>query len=911
MKLDVLRSRMLGLMEVLYSIQSLHALLLSRGREMKLEDFREFARDPVARHAGLLALTWNPRVKEADRVALESSMSTVLGRDWTIKELDGESQLRIASQRDSYVPVLFVQPMDRNEAVLGFDLASEQRRRLALEHARDTGDPFTTPPVRLVQEPEDQLGCLVVLPLYAGPVKTVAQRRAKLTGFASAAFRIGDMVDSVVLPDGAGEEDDRLEVAVFDKSPEANLIYRRSTPDWRDDAPDMAVEWLEFAGARWRVRVQAKDRSETSEEAAEPNASQSHSSRYRDIVENALVGIFQTTTDGRYLSANPAMARIYGYASPEELMQELSDIGTQLYVDKARREEFRQLVRQHDTISGFESQVRRRDGVIIWISEKARAVRDTTGRLLHYEGIVEDVTEIRYARASLERANEDLRARDEEKSHLLSQTNAALMVEIEERKRAEKASISANEAKSAFLSHMSHEIRTPLNAVIGYAQILQRDASLDTAQRQAVEALAAGSDHLLALVDRVLDLSKIEAGRMEVRPSAFDLQEMVGLMKSMFRNRCQQKRLDFVAHCDEPGGLVEGDEILLRQVLINLLSNAVKFTDLGMVSLTVRKVDDVAWNFEVADSGMGIEPDVQERIFEPYQQAAAGRLHGGTGLGLTIIKRQIELMGGKLELDSAPGRGSRFFFTLPLIADLLPDNDHRSALSQMTSVTLLPGQRVTALVVDDVAENRQLLERMLIMTGCDVLQACNGLEALELAEAHAPDIVFMDIWMPEMNGIEAAQLLLKRFRTGSMKIVAHSASAFDHEARRYLEAGFEDFFPKPFRFERLCACLVTLLPERFSTKQDMTANSPLAWHAAPVSLPAALSQRLRAAADTYNITGLKECLPDLAAVEREGAEASRHLAALIAAYDMEGIIAFLQSHTNAAKQVNAPANAAP
>jgi len=243
--------------------------------------------------------------------------------------------------------------------------------------------------------------------------------------------------------------------------------------------------------------------------------------------------------------------------------------------------------RSTDRCRIFESQVRRKDGTVIWISEKARAVRDDRDAILYYEGAVEDVTERKQVAETLQKAHDELEVRVAERTAELAKSNEALQAEIVERKRAEDAAETASKAKSTFLAHMSHEIRTPLNAILGYAQILQRNQNLTPDQRRAVETIASSGSHLFGLIDDVLDISKIEAGRMELQSANFDLHSLVKRLASMFQHRCQQKRHPFAHREFHPATLLGAcDEGKLRQVLINLSANAVKFTETGEVVLT-------------------------------------------------------------------------------------------------------------------------------------------------------------------------------------------------------------------------------------------------------------------------------------------------------------------------------------
>lgn len=327
---------------------------------------------------------------------------------------------------------------------------------------------------------------------------------------------------------------------------------------------------------------------------------------------------------------------------------------------------------------------------------------------------------------------------------------------------------------------------------------------LTAKQRKAIDTIDSNGQHLLGLINDILDISKIEAGREELRPSNFDLQTMLQGLESMFAMRCGQKKLAWRFEEDLPSPAVHADESKLRQVLINLLGNAVKFTSAGEVSLRVT-TDDDRYTFEVADSGPGIPPDKQVSIFAPFQQEVEGVRQGGTGLGLAISSRHIELMGGKIQLDSSPGAGARFFFTLTLPASAAPiiaaekgDWSHVQHLAAGTSVR--------ALVVDDVETNRDVLGLFLSDIGVEVEKAENGLRALECVRQQMPDIIFLDILMPELDGPGTVEQLFAEYGTDATKIVAVSASVFDHQRKNYMDMGFNHFIDKPVRSATVYQC---------------------------------------------------------------------------------------------------------
>jgi signal transduction histidine kinase/CheY-like chemotaxis protein len=503
----------------------------------------------------------------------------------------------------------------------------------------------------------------------------------------------------------------------------------------------------------------------------------------------------------------------------------------------------------------------------------------------------------RRAAQDLQDAHAELVSAHAELVQAHNEMEARIEVRTRELRAAKEEAEKANVSKSVFLANMSHEIRTPLNAILGFAQILVRDPGLLAQQREKVAAIEGAGNHLLELINEILDLSKIEAGKMELHRVSFDLGEQLRGLAQLFAARCGLKQLAFELDVGLPELCpVLGDQAKLRQVLINLLGNAVKFTDAGEVRLGVHVGAEHRYRFEVSDSGPGIASEAQAQLFKPFQQGEAGRDKGGTGLGLAISQRQVALMGGQLVVDSAPGRGSRFGFDLVLP----PSEDFAAAHAADPAgyARLAPGQRACALVVDDVAVNRDILAHILHEIGLEVREAGDGLEALAAIEVERPDIVFMDIRMPNLDGMDAMRQLRARYGAACPPCVAITASTLVHETDEYARIGFVDYIAKPFRFERVHQALARHagLQRVAATEAGPDAGAaPVPGDAPACRLPDALRARLCAHAELYRLTELDQALAELHALGPAEARLAGFLAELARRHDMDAVLAHLQA----------------
>ena len=502
--------------------------------------------------------------------------------------------------------------------------------------------------------------------------------------------------------------------------------------------------------------------------------------KFRSIVENANDVIYILTREGlfSYVSAN--WKTLLGH-EPDSIMGQ--HFASMIHPDDLPRcmVEFERLMAAKYSVSGLEYRVRHLDDTWRWHTSNASSVCDETGQVVYCVGIGRDISDRKAVEAEL--------------------------------KAAKEAAEVANRAKSEFLANMSHELRTPLNGILGYAQILKRNPRLPETIFHELDTIYQCGEHLLMLINDVLDLSKIEARRLELRLNDFQLSSFLEAIADLFRLRAQQKGISFLY---EPltalPNAVTADEQRLRQVLINLLSNAIKFTDQGGVVLKVGAMDanyPTRLRFQIEDTGIGIAPEHLQEIFLPFQQVGdRHRMMEGTGLGLAISRRLVQLMGGDLQVHSTPEQGSIFWFEL----DLQPAHQwSEHALRKAPEIIGYRGDRRRVLVVDERAENRAILVRFLSPLGFETFEADNGATALAQAAQVQPDIIFMDLVMPVMDGFEATRQLRRSPDFHNTVIIAASASAFEHDQQTSLSVGCNAFLAKPIRYNQLLSILQTHL----------------------------------------------------------------------------------------------------
>ena len=515
--------------------------------------------------------------------------------------------------------------------------------------------------------------------------------------------------------------------------------------------------------------------------------------RPRLLADNAIDVILTVNLEGRFSYVSPSVEKLRGFTADEAMRQSLDEMLTPDslavagdYLAKLHASQDAGLPLAHFRA---ELEYRCKDGSTVWTDVTASPLLSTDGSLVEILGVVRDISERKLYEHKLRQVYD--------------------------------AAEAANAAKSEFLAHMSHEIRTPMNAVLGLAQVLERE-TLTGNQRDMVERIRTAGQSLLAILNDVLDLSKIEAGQLRIEPRPFELGRLLANLDSLMGQAARAKGL--ALHIETPAmppGILLGDRLRLEQILFNLTGNAIKFTEQGEVTLRVEAHDSdesgLRLRFEVRDSGIGIAPEALARLFLPFTQADAGigRRFGGTGLGLSICKRLVELMGGEIGVGSQLGQGSTFWFELPFQRGIAGESDAPASVpAQPRAGPRLSGAHL--LVVDDSAMNRDLVERALALEGARATLAADGQQAVQLLRNRPGDFdaVLMDVQMPVMDGLTATRLIRGELDLTDLPIIAFTAGVRDEQQSVARAAGANDVLAKPMDLDQMAIVLARWIQPR-------------------------------------------------------------------------------------------------
>lgn len=555
----------------------------------------------------------------------------------------------------------------------------------------------------------------------------------------------------------------------------------------------ISSESIEFGGKIFAIYA-IKDISDR--KIIEENIKESEK-KYRDLVESANCIILRWNTQGNICFLNDYGLKFFGYQVEEILNKYVLD--TIVSVKDVTGEDLQRMIveicHSPEKYQLNENENICKDGKRVWVTWSNKPIYNDQGELIEILSVGADITDRKQAEKEL--------------------------------KSAKEIADMANRAKSEFLANMSHELRTPLNGILGYAQILKRSDNPQK-HREGLEIIQRSGEHLLTLLNDILDLSKIEAKKLELNPSECDLHKLLQNIVDMFQLQMRAKDVQLIYQHDTALPNVYGDEKRLRQVLINLLGNAVKFTDRGNVTLTVdaqpSRSQHYKIRFAIADTGVGIDPDKLEDIFQPFQQVGdRARRYSGTGLGLPICQKIVEMMGGQLYVESVVNGGSTFSFEVELAE--VPNPNIAAAIEDSRVIIGYTGDRRKILIVDDKTENRLVLHDLLAPLGFIVAEAVDGYDCLKQAQAFAPDLILLDMVMPALDGHETTTQLRKLPMFAKTAIVMVSASVFNQDRNLSIAVGCDDFIAKPINPDTLFQTIHSLLNLEWNYEEVTSSKS--------------------------------------------------------------------------------------
>jgi PAS domain S-box-containing protein len=514
--------------------------------------------------------------------------------------------------------------------------------------------------------------------------------------------------------------------------------------------------------------------------------------RFRNVYETAPLAFVVWDINARVTDWNKKAEEIFKWSKDEVIGRTFFDFLIS-EEDRPRVEDVVKSLLSGALVSHSINKNLTKTGEILTCEWNNSALHDHEGHIIGAISLGLDITK-------RQQAEEELKKHRDHLEELVKARTSELLAAKE---KAEMANI----AKSDFLAHMSHELRTPLNAILGFSRLLERELSISKEQKDKLELIHTSGEHLLALINNILDMSKIEAGQVELALESFDPTDFIRDIAGVFHNRAAEKYLKFsIDRVDQLPRYIRCDQGKLRQALFNILANALKFTSKGGIRLGFFTDDTMAQDdpphtriyFEISDTGVGIESDQFEAIFTPFVQVGDySNIKTGTGLGLAISRRFVRLMGGDISVKSRPGKGSTFTVMVPV--QIMDKPDHPKQRRSERFVGLAKDQpECRVLVVDDNYISRFLLSELLQQVGIKVGQAEDGRRAVEAFKRWKPDLIFMDIRMPVMDGKAATRAIKATPRGRKTPIIAVTAHAFDDERKAILAAGCDDFISKPF-----------------------------------------------------------------------------------------------------------------
>jgi PAS domain S-box-containing protein len=776
--------------------------------QVRREEWQRLARtlDLAGNYPAVVGLAFARSFEDAERDAVVGAM-----RAGGLPEFD----IRPPGRRERYVVNVYAEPFEGgNVKAIGFDMWQDATRRATMEESLRNGEPTMSPKVTLAIDAASQPVPAFIMYMPA------LDREGKLLGFVLTPVRMPTLISKLNILSARG-----VAFAIYDgrEGDAAALLHESGHGLGKHGHRWSHTEVVEVAGRTWRVEFFSEASLESLAGYRDPlwllvlgmiislllfllvRSLVSARSRAEDELriwgsafQNAAFGLAIADAGSKtFLAANPTFAAERGY-QPGEL--EGKPLTSVYPADQreAAAQRFRKLEKRPHIV--FEAEHVRKDGERFPVQMDVTVIRDTAGRPQKYVAYSMDITDRKRIEAEVAAYRDHL--------------EALVRARTEELSVAKEAAEAANVAKSTFLANMSHEIRTPLNAITGMAHLI-RKAGLSPEQGERLDKLEAAGAHLLEIIESILDLSKIEAGKFGLVESPLQVDQLLERVASMLHDRAAAKGLTLTAESSALPTLL-GDVTRLQQALVNYAGNAVKFTERGRIVLRALPVDEfddaVLVRFEVVDNGIGIAPENLARLFSPFEQVdnSATREFGGTGLGLAITRKLAQLMGGEAGAESVPEQGSTFWFTARLARV-------RSATAEAADPATVEARLRAAhagariLVAEDDPINRELAMVLLADAGLVVDLAEDGEQAVALAQANPYDAILMDMQMPNLDGIEAAQRIRRIAGHVRTPILATTANAFVSDRERCLAAGMDDFITKPIRPELLYGALLKWL----------------------------------------------------------------------------------------------------
>ena len=744
--------------------------------------------------------------------------------------------------RDIYAPIAYLDPEnDATRSGIGFDAYSDPQRRSAMEHARDIGEPAVSAQVQLVIDREVHSdGFVFYMPIYDAvmPTGTIAERRAAIRGYTLSAFRAAKFIKGT----GLGNLGD-IELEIF-SAPEPsrdNLLYD-SVPDnglsalaARQTGELSASLALATRPHAWRLFLKARPEFRSDSERLLPPMILGGGllidlllfvtvwslGRNRHALERLSDDLKDKLSESEQVlgSAVEAMGEAFVIYDADDRLIYCNELYREIYKTSAPIIEigrtFEEIIRYGAERGQYVAAVGRVDE---WVAERLARHRAADSELL------QQLENGRWIR---------IRERRTQNGHIIG-----IRMDLTEVYRAKEAAEAASRAKSRFLATVSHEIRTPMNGILGMAQILLDPDTPEHKREEYVRTILRAGQTLLSLLNDILDLSKVEAGRLELFPVAFSPRDLVEETMRLFTASAYSKGLTLdMSSSVESRQRYMGDADRLRQMLSNLVGNAVKFTRSGTISIAVEAqdegIDGLFLEFSVSDSGPGISAEEQVHLFEPFSQVddSTTRQHGGSGLGFSIVRQLARKMGGEAGVESRPGSGSRFWFRIKTRLDTLPVESPGSTDQPPPGKSVAgPVQRLVGrvLVAEDNATHRLIIASALGRLGLVAVEVENGQQAVEAITAGQPfDLVLMDLLMPIMDGLEAMEQIrswCKRTQAPLPKVLAITAQAYESDREQCLAAGMLGVVTKPIDFDDFARTLAEFLPEAEVVPDDQTPH---------------------------------------------------------------------------------------